>query len=68
MTDYYSARLNFVYKYSLAIFESATQAVSPVLNLSSSSTQEVQDAIRTVFNSTLDRRLNEDSFGFVDRL
>src|ERR1700746_737083 len=62
MTDHYSATLDFVYKYSLAIFESATQAVSSVLDLSSSSTQEVQYAIRTVFNSTLDRRLNEDSF------
>lgn len=62
MTDYYSATLDFVYKYNLAIFESATQAVSSVLNLSSSSSQEVQDNIRTVFNSTLDRQLNKDSF------
>jgi polyhydroxyalkanoate synthase subunit PhaC len=62
LADYYSATFDFVYKYSLAIFESATQAVSSILNLSSSNPQEAQDRMRTVFNSVLDRRLNEESF------
>ena len=48
LTDYYSASLDFAYKYNLAIFESATQAVSSVLNLSSSYPQEAQDTIPTI--------------------
>jgi hypothetical protein len=62
LSDYYSATLDFVYKYHLATFESATQAVSSILNLNSSDQQETQDTIRAVFNSALDRRLNEESF------
>jgi polyhydroxyalkanoate synthase subunit PhaC len=62
LSDYYSATFDFVYKYNLAIFESGTQAVSSILNLSSGNLHEAQDRMRAVFNSVLDRRLNEESF------
>lgn len=60
-SDYYRNQYDFALKYNLAIFESAVKSVNSALSYYSDSMQEVQNAMRAVFNSALGERLNEEA-------
>ena len=61
-SDYYRNMFDFVQRYNLAIFEAAAKAVSSALTSPDSSIQKIQNIMRIGFDSTLTKRLNEESF------
>lgn len=62
--DYFRTEYDFAQKYNVAIFNAATKALNSALNVRTSSIttpEQVLNTMRAVFNSTLDKELNEES-------